>query len=309
MKIQTKLFICIIAFWTVMLCPLQAKAQTPLDPASDASLTLHYQKDGQAFSNLEIQIFRVAEAFPDGTFALAEPYKSYPISIYDITVQEQWMSVAATLECYIVADGLSPTRTEKTDDFGTVEFDRLETGLYFISEAIADNDSGTYVFNQFMAYLPTPCSDGTYNYRVEAKPKCISVVPKSQYRVTKLWQDGVKQSDRPKKITVDIFKDGSLWETKILSAENNWSYVWYASDDVLSNWTVAERNVSEQYTVSVHPNGTTFTIINSHKSTHEIPEGPETGDTANPILWIFATCISGILLVLLGIYNKRRKGE
>ena len=158
-----------------------------------------------------------------------------------------------------------------------------------------------------MVYLPTPQPDGSFDYDVEAKPKCVDYVPKTEYRVTKLWQDAGGRDDRPEEITVDIYKNGELWETQLLGASNNWSYVWYVSDGEQSNWAVAERSVPEKYNVTVQKNGGTFSIINTHKSIQEIPDGPQTGDSSNITLYIMLMCISGIMLIVLGKYNWRRK--
>ncbi len=301
--------ICLVALCMVMFCPLSVQAATPLDPTADASLTLHYQKEEQAFSDLSISIYRVAEAFPDGTFELIEPFSSYPINIHNITVQEQWKNTAVTLSSYIVADQLMPYREATTNDTGTAAFEHLETGLYLVSEVVAENNSGTYVFDQFMVYLPTPQPDGSFDYDVEAKPKCVDYVPKTEYRVTKLWQDAGKQTERPEEITVDIYKDGELWETQILGASNNWSYVWYVSDEDHSKWTVVERATPDAYTVTVQQNGNSFSIINTHKSITDIPDSPQTGDTSNITLYIMLMCISGIMLIVLGIYNRRHKEQ
>ena len=308
MRKRITLLICLVALSVAMFCPLSVQAVTSLDPTADASLTLHYQKEGQGFEGLSIRIYRVAEAFPDGTFELIEPFSSYPINIHDITVQEQWKDTAVTLNAYIVANQLMPTQETVTNDAGTAVFEHLKTGLYFVSEVAADNNSGTYVFNQFMVYLPAPQPDGSFDYDVEAKPKCVDYVPKTEYRVTKLWQDAGRQTDRPEEITVDIYKDGELWETQILNAGNNWSYVWYLPDEEQSNWTVAERSVPEEYTVTVQKNGGTFSIINTHKSIQEIPDIPQTGDTSNITLYITLMCLSGIMLIILGIYNRRHRG-
>ena len=307
MRKQITILIGLVALCTAMLCPLSVQAATPLDPTADTSLTLHYQKEGQAFSGLQISIYRVAEAFPDGTFELIEPFSSYPINIHDITVQEQWKHTAVTINAYIVANQLMPYREATTNDIGTAVFEHLETGLYLVSEVVAENNSGTYVFDQFMVYLLTPQPDGSFDYDVEAKPKCVNYVPKTEYRVTKLWQDAGNQNDRPEEITVDIYKDGELWETQILGASNNWSYVWYVSDEEHSNWAVVERSVPEEYHVTVHKNGGTFSIINTHDSFPEIPDSPETGDTSNITLYIMLMCIAGIMLIVLGIYNRRHK--
>ena len=306
MKKRIAALICLTVLLAVVLCPLYTGAVTPLDPDAEASLALHYQKDGQAFPGLSISIYRVAEAFPDGTFALIAPFISYPVNIHGITQQEQWQNTAATLNSYIVANQLAPTRTGVTNDAGIAAFGQLETGLYLVCEVIGENNTGTYVFNQFMVYLPTPQPDGSYNYAVEANPKCVSFVPKTEYRVTKLWQDAGHQTDRPEQVAIDIYRDGVLQETQILSPSNNWSYTWYVSADDQSKWTVTEQSVPEGYTVTVQENGSYFSLINTHKSNEDVPDIPVTGDSFNPLPWVLALCISGIILILLAIYSRRR---
>ena len=74
MRKQITVLIGLVALCMAMVCPLSVQAATPLDPTADTSLTLHYQKEEQAFSDLSISIYRVAEAFPDGTFELIEPF-------------------------------------------------------------------------------------------------------------------------------------------------------------------------------------------------------------------------------------------
>jgi hypothetical protein len=78
-------------------------------------------------------------------------------------------------------------------------------------------------------------------------------------------------------------------------------------DEEQSNWAVVERSVPEEYKVTVQKNGGTFSIINTHKSNQEIPDSPQTGDTSNITLYIMLMCISGIMLIVLGIYNRRHK--
>lgn len=300
-RILPLVLLIIICF--AMVCPFSVHAITPLDTAAEASLTLHYQKDDVAFADLPIGIYRVAEALPDGTFELIAPFSSYPVNIHDITEQAQWHNVAQTLYSYIVANQVAPDREAKTDAIGKVCFSDLETGLYFVREVVAENTVGTYVFNQFMVYVPTPQPDGTYIYTVEANPKCTNIIPKNQYSVTKLWQDGGNQHLRPKEVTVDIYRDGVLQETQILSDANNWSYTWYVSSEDHSKWTVVERTVPDNYKVTIQQNGSHFSIINTHQTA---PDIPQTGDSSTPMLWILLMCFSGIMLVILGIYSRRR---
>jgi len=302
-RILPLLAVVVVCF--TMLCPFYAAAITPLEPSAPASLTLHYQKGSAAFADLEIGIYRVAQAHADGSFQLVEPFASYPINIHGITTQEQWNTVAQTLCSYIVANQAEPDREEITDTNGTVYFSDLETGLYFVREAVADHFDGTYVFNQFLAYLPTPQQDGTYNYNVEARPKCTEFVPKTQYTVTKLWQGDKKQDTRPKEVTVNIYKDGVLFETQRLNTQNNWSYTWYVADEDTSKWTVAEQDVPEAYKVKIRQKGNVFSIINTCKNGPETP--PQTGDIFTPLPWVFAMCLSGIMLLALSTYSRRRR--
>lgn len=286
------------------LCPPRVQAVTPLEPDAEASLTLHYQKDGAAFADLKVGIYRVAEAFPDGSFQLIEPFASYPLNIYDISMQEQWSQVAQTIYSCIVSLPKNPDREMATDENGTVCFAELDTGLYFVREVVAENNNGVFTFNQFMVYVPTPQQDGTYDYNVEANPKCTNFIPKDQYSVTKLWQDGGDQQLRPKEVTVDIYRDGVLYETQILSADTNWSYTWYVSSEDRGKWAVAERTVPDNYKVTVQQNGSHFSVINTHQTT---PDIPQTGDSFTPMLWILLMCFSGTVLVILGIYSRRRE--
>lgn len=285
------------------LFPLYVRASTPLNPDVKASLTLYYRKDGATFADLQIGIYRIAEAFSDGSFDLIEPFASYPINIHGITAQEQWHYVAQTLCSYMVADQIKPDYEKATDENGAVLFSGLQTGLYFVREAVAEDDSGTYVFNQFMVYVPAPQPDGSYIYDVEAYPKCTGFVPKDQYSVTKLWQDGGDQKSRPKAVTVDIYKDGVLFETQILSPENDWTYSWHVSVEDHGKWTVTERAVPDGYKVTIRQNGSSFSIINTRQVT---PDIPQTGDSATPVLWTLLMCFSGFMLVILGVYSRRK---
>lgn len=301
-RILSWLLLTVLCFFT--LCPLRAAAVEAVDPQAEAGLTLYYQKDGYCFSELDICIYRVASVSPDGTFSLLAPFSDYPVNIYGITTQLQWDQVADTLHSRIVADGVAPSHQTKTDTSGSAVFQGLETGLYFVDAVRAENDTATYVFNRFMVYLPTPQPNGSQNYTVEANPKCTHYVPKRQYTVTKLWQDAGQGESRPKSVTVDIYKDGSLYETQILSSENNWSYTWKVSGEDTGVWTVAEQNVPEHYKVTVTQKGSVFYITNARQSQSVTPP---TGDSFTPLPWVLALCLSGIGLLILAVFIRRRK--
>lgn len=266
-------------------------------------LKLCYQRENTVFPGLQVGIYQVAELLSDGNYQLLKPYDAASLNLDEITQQTQWQQVAETVFSTIVANGIAPDQMAVTDEAGVAAFSGLKKGLYYVQEVVADNEEGTYVFNQFMVYLPTPNLDGTYDYQVEANPKCLEFMPKTQYTVTKLWQDQGNSQDRPKEVVVDIYWNGVLQETQTLSAQNNWSYTWSVSADQQSGWTVAERDVPEHYKVKVKKNDNTFSIINTRPGK---PKPPQTGDTFNPMPLVMIMCISGVLLVILGVYGRRR---
>lgn len=292
----------LISLFAVALQPLSASAVSALDVDADASLTLYYQKDGKSFSSLNISIYRVAEASPDGSFQLVSPFSSYPVTIHDVTNKEDWKRISHTLYSYTVANNVAADAVKATDENGCVYFPGLKTGLYLVSAVVADNEIGTYIFDEFMVYLPSQLEDGSYEYNMEAKPKCSSFAPKTEYTVTKLWQDTGDLAIRPREVTVDIYRNGELKETKVLSTENSWTYTWTVPDDDKGIWTVTERAEHEDYTVTVTVKDNTFTVINASET---LPEAPQTGDSFAPLPWIIAMCFSGIILLILSIYRRR----
>ena len=295
------LLCALLLLWALF--PLKAEAAA-VDTDRKCSMTLHYTKDGTAFSGLKIEIYRVASASADGSFSLTGKFSGYPVKIHGIRTQTEWDNTASTLLSYIAIDKIPAERSVTTGYADTAMFTNLKTGLYLVKGVTGENNNGIYTFKDFFLYLPTPNSDGSHNYDVEARPKCVAFVPKTQYTVTKLWKDTGYTSKRPTSVSVDILKDGNVQQTVTLNKSNNWTYTWYVPDGA-GEWTVAEKNPPSGYTVTMEEKDDTFTITNTYnKSSSDIPK---TGDTFP--LWplILAMGGSGLLLILLGIYQIRRK--
>ena len=295
--------LCALCLMSIWLQPLQAGALTPLEPEKECRLRLDYSQEGVAFEGLTIKIFRVAEAFADGTFQLIAPCDSYPVNIHGITSQTEWQQVAETLKAYIVADQVEPTHTALTDTNGMANFTGLQTGLYLVLGVVAENEAGMYQFRDFMVYLPTPQADESFLYDVEAKPKCSQFTPCNRYSIVKLWKDAGNKENRPNAVTVNIFKDGVLQETVTLSAENNWTYSWNVPDGQ-GIWTMAERDVPGEYEVLISAQETAFVITNTH-GVQKPP--PETCDLFPVWLVVLTLCFSGCVLLLLGTRHERKR--
>ncbi|MBR5470899.1 MAG: Cna B-type domain-containing protein [Oscillibacter sp.] len=326
------LLLCLALF------PTECAAAAP-DPDRPCSLTLWYTQGGIAFSDLDVEIYRVAKLRADGEHELVEPFSGYPIHIHGITSQKEWQDTAQTIKSYVMADQIAATQSRKTDSAGKAIFTGPETGLYLVKGVTAQAADGTYVFWDFMVYLPTPMGSG-YNYNVEARPKCARYEPPAEYTVLKLWNDAGASGQRPASVSVDILKDGAVQGTVTLSSANNWSYSWSVPDGD-GDWSVMETDVPAGYQVSMTNSGTAFIITNTKSpsgpddptppddpdipddpdapdppedpdtlddqgnSNEPPPEMPKTGDTSPLLLYMMLMCISGFGLMLLGFFELR----
>lgn len=95
-------------------------------------------------------------------------------------------------------------------------------------------------------------------------------------------------------------RNGNVEKTVVLSDKNDWSYTWYAEDDD-GTWTVSEKEIPDGYRVTVNKNETSFILTNTYGTP---PDIPDTGDTANLMLYILIFAVAGIGLVLVGLKLK-----
>lgn len=280
-----------------------------IDPTRTCSLTLSYSRGESVFSDLTIDIYRVARLSENGEYELLEPFSTYPIKIHGITSQQEWHETAQTIKNYVTANQVVPYQTKKSDEQGLAYFVGLETGLYMVKGTMAQDSKGTVIFHDFMVYLPTPV-ENDYDYDIEAKPKYTEYTKPEQYTVVKLWKDAQDLDKRPQSIRVEILKDGEVQESVTLSGENNWSYSWEVLDGE-GVWSVVERDVPEGYQVSITKDKTVFVITNSipDEPDPEEPEVPPTGDTSPLLLYVIILCVSGGALILLVALRLKDRGN
>lgn len=286
--------------------PLRSAAVTPVDVNRACSMTLYYARSRKGFEAVAVQGYRVAEVAEDGTYTLTGEFADYPVNIYGITSQTEWKEVTGTLAAYAAADGLEPDLKMQTDSTGTARFTELKTGMYLICAVDVIDGDTMCLFEDFLVCLPAPEEDG-FAYEVSAAPKYDSYSLKPaevEFQVVKLWKETDGGRNRPASVSVQILKDGAVQSTQTLSAENDWTYRWKAPDDG-SRWQVVERQVPAGYQVIVQSDGRNFAVTNTHVGQQEKP--PQTGDTS--VLWPYALamCLSGGLLMVLGMYEKRKR--
>ena len=299
------LMLCLCLSWlpSAALAVSTADAEEPISPERSCSLTISYTCEGIPFENLSVALYHIAAVDAQAQYTLTQEFQACSLELNGIQTNGEWDVIRSSLEAYILAQGITPDATALTDENGQVAFGELKPGMY-----LAISGPGTYggldcTFRTALVALPGLDAEGFWQYEiaVAAKPEIITQ-ENIEFRILKLWKDDGNEEKRPESIEVEIFRDGELYETVILSEENNWSYHWTAPADG-ARWMVVERNIPEGYTVTVEERGAAFIITNTIPK--DPPGNPQTGDSANILLAVVLLNLSGAGLIALGLYRKR----
>lgn len=88
--------------------------------------------------------------------------------------------------------------------------------------------------------------------------------PRVSFTVRKVWDDADDaDSIRPKDVTINLLKDGKLFNTAVLNEDNNWMKE-YPGLEAGHTYTVEEPDVPEGYTSSITSYGNGFDVTNTH---------------------------------------------
>ena len=318
-----------------LLLPLQALAAGSIDLDRDAGLTISCQDGNTSLVGAEFDIFLVATVDEYGELTTTEDFAQFHVNIRGKN-DEAWRTLASTLEGYVLRDGISPADSGKTNDKGLVSFPgagkSLKAGLYFVLGRRHTQNGYRYDPTPFMVMLPGLDKENNiwvYDVSVNAKFDS-SPIPDNpddhtiDRKVLKVWADDGQEKDRPNEVIVQLLRDGKVYDTVTLNAENNWRYTWTGLNDRYT-WSIAEKEL-EGYTVEVTREGITFVVTNT--CDEDIPDEPapiapatpdeptapdEPATPAKPTLpqtgqlwWPVPILISaGLLFVVIGLVRRR----
>ncbi len=290
-----------------------------IDMTKPCSLTVVFEDGGKGVAGSEFELYRVGGALESGRFTLSGEFARYNVSLDGLDASG-WRAAAQTLAAYARRDGIAPDGRAETDRDGRAEFGPLTPGLYLVVGGRTVSGGMVYTPEPFLVSLPGAGEDGAWDYSVTARCKFDGepVPPPGDtvdVKVIKVWRgDGAQQ--RPEEITVELLRDGKVYDTVTLSAGNNWRHTWEGLD-ASHSWQAVEKTIPEGYTASISREGITFVITNTLEPSEE-PEPepsapPEPGEPTLPQtgqLWWPAPllAISGALLLLLG-WGLRRRDE
>lgn len=236
------------------------------------SLTLHYYATNEALPlvNAEFYLYRVAEPDGSGSYTLTEDFSQYQVDISDLDWDEagRLTMLAITLSAYAARDELTPLEMKNTDAKGDLTFEGLEDGLYLVfgnalTVAVGDTE-WNFTPQPLLLPLPYPGLDGSGINDMEVDVKYDRFPPPTMddlvdLTVIKVWEDG---GEHPDSITAQLMRNGLITDSVELNADNDWQYTWKNLNSGFV-WQIAEEDVPDGYTVSVHQEGYTFTITNT----------------------------------------------
>lgn len=296
-----------------------------------ASITLVCEQENVRVSDMSWKIYKVGER-RSGKFTLTDEFANYPVDMSGLST-ENIRGTAQALESFIIGDRIKALAENVTDNDGNVVFEGLDKGLYLAVAKKVQKDPITYMATPLLFEIK---EDGSAE---EAFPKIYSVITfhgqVSSYTVKKVWADNDDSfKARPVNVTVDLFKDGELYDTVVLDEASNWQHRWNTLD-LDAEWRVVERSIPVKYAVLVDYNSKQFLIKNSYAPDIFIDGGEYTKTTAavttttiststsaaatttgsglpqtGQLWWpVLPLALGGITLICIGLLTRKKNGD
>ena len=220
--------------------------------ADNINVDIVCKNDTTTVSNAEWSIYKVGER-KEADFVLTGEFSDYPIDMSDFTDASKMQAVADTLDNYAKTDGITPVSTGKTDANGEVKLSADSVGLYLVSGKSFENTTAKFTPSPSLIEIDKDIvAEGQITVYTKFTYKEIPAGD-SDYGVRKSWivPDG-QEKLIPDNIKVEIYRDGKLFDTVTLDADNNWEYFW--KDNSAAEWTVKEIDIPANYTVVTKSN-------------------------------------------------------
>lgn len=298
-----------VLLFVFMMIPVKSYAQGNIDLQKAISLTISYREENKAITDAKFYIYLVAEANADGSLTTTKTFEQFDKEIQG----KNSTALSSTLEGYVLRDEITPTDSQRTDQEGNAYFNTLQAGLYLILGERHQQDGTYYDASSGIVMLPAQNNDENswdYDVTIYTKYETHTVSQEEEMvtrKVLKIWDDKGHEQERPSEIQVQLLKDGKVFETISLNADNQWRYTWENLDDRYT-WKVVEKD-AKGYQVSVTKEGITFIITNTYIQEHPDTTVPTSGNTKLPQtgqLWwpVPILLCAGVLLLIVGLICK-----
>ena len=290
-------------------------ALAPINTEQDCFLMMSYTCDETVFADVPVKLYKVADVSVDFQYTLTPSFSSSALVLNGVQSNHEWNIIRSTLEAYALADNIVADVVAETDASGQVCFASLKPGLYLVTVDNVKQVDLNCFFDSALVALPGIGAEGIWQYQVSVSPKAEILPPiesdeEISLKVVKLWKGDEGRAERPKSVEVEIFQNGVSYKKVVLSQENNWSYSWLSKNDGI-NWTVIERNIPAEYTMTVEKRESSFVLTNTliPEDFEESFSNHKTGDTSNIMFYVVMLIVSGCVLIVIGNIRKRREYE
>ena len=301
---------------SMLAAPAGAYSRVEAEKTCSLTLTYKDTERSFPMKDMELRLYKVADMDATVRFsventdfaALKDEIKWEDFSLDNNKAKENWDALTTTLAGYVTADladqakdeanytlKYTPVAKAQVDDKGEVKFEGLDCGLYLLMGSALKDGRYTYTPKSTLLTLPN------LEQKTEIQPGGKEVVVSENWQydvaangkwdrsykgggggknyislsVLKQWEDDSSET-RPGSVTVRLMKDGKEYDEVTLTASKGWKHTWNNLDKN-AEWTLAEVDVPDEYTVLVDREGNTFVVTNTGSvviPTEPIPEGP-----------------------------------
>lgn len=300
-----KFFKIVICFFLIIFINVNALStdlsKDNIDFSKKGSLLINYRYEDLKVNDILVKVYKVASFNKEMQYELVDSFKDYPVKVNGLKDNQEWNTLKQTLLAYIEANSILESYQGSVID-NKFSLSNLDLGLYLVVTEKIENSDYSLCFEPFLISVPNLDEFGYWDYDLDVFPKVSEYIKNYKdvsYSVFKKWNDNGK--NRPKSITIEIYKNNELYETKVLSSTNNWSYSWNSILDG-SIWNVFERDVPNGYNVSISFENNNFVITN----TLDNVDNPQTSDNINLFLYLFWFSLIGLIIVIIYLYKKKK---
>ena len=252
-------------------------------------ITLKELKEDTFVSNASITIYKLADATSKDSNLAFNYHKSllpYENDIKEGNITNEILKVVKENEII--------NFNKTTNEQGIVEFTNLDLGLYLVTQT--NTVEGYSIVSPFLVYIPKDI-DNKWAYDIESSPK-IDIIRLFDITVEKIWNVST-DTNIPNEVTIELLKDNEVIDEIKLNKENNWTYTWKQIEKN-DKYSVKEKNVPKNYTVTYEKQDNKFIVTNTNKLV-------QTG--INKLISPFLA-LTGLILITIGfILDKRKKYE
>lgn len=302
-KRLTAWMLCCLMVLALGIPSAAAEGENP-DTGKTCEIRIHYFYEETPLTGAQFQVFRVGGVDVYGELYLDGNFAGYPV---DMTTDDM-AALAEMLYGYAMMDHLVPEYSVTVDEKGDAVVSDLPEGIYLVIGLKHSDDVHDYLTEPQLVILPSWNADNVWSYSMDLYPKGSVEVRPVKLKVLKQWDDEGNEHKRPASITVTLLRDGEVYDTVELTAENNWRHTWEELPGG-SLWTVVE-DVPDGYTVFYSQEGITYLIVNTcdeppPPTEPEDPDDPDLPDTG--LLWwpVPVMLALGVILIVLGAMDRR----